>query len=127
MPVFPTTYYGAEVSCFSENPWIISNDGKLMVSLSDDVLMPAATVNIVVRYKKDNYFFDQKIAMRVRIANLKGDANGDGQVDIADITAIASYILGNNPEAFVNYAADANDDGTIDIADITTVASIILG
>lgn len=55
-----------------------------------------------------------------------GDANEDGVVDVADITAIASFILGNEPEVFNMVAADANEDGDIDVADITTVANIIL-
>lgn len=56
-----------------------------------------------------------------------GDANDDKTVDVADITAIAAYILGEEPEPFNHEAADANQDGTIDVADITSTASIILG
>ena len=58
---------------------------------------------------------------------LKGDANGDGVVDVADITAIASYILGDAPAGFNTDNADANGDGVVDVADITATASIILG
>ena len=58
--------------------------------------------------------------------DIPGDANNDGKVDVADITAIAAYILGKNPNPFVEKNADANGDGTIDVADITTVAGIIL-
>ena len=59
--------------------------------------------------------------------NKLGDANGDGNVDVADITAIASHILGTNPENFNAENADVNQDGTIDVADITATAGIILG
>ena len=58
---------------------------------------------------------------------LLGDANADGTVDVADITTIASYILGKNIAVFSMTNADANEDGVIDVADITTTASIILG
>ena len=58
---------------------------------------------------------------------LKGDANNDSVVDVADITAIASYILGTTPEAWNQTNADANSDDTIDVADITATAGIILG
>lgn len=61
------------------------------------------------------------------LSSVSGDANGDGVVDVADITAIAAHILGNTPEAFDLVAADANIDGTIDVADITAVAGCILG
>ena len=56
-----------------------------------------------------------------------GDANGDGNIDVADITAIAAKILGNTPEGFNADNADANQDGNIDVADITATAAIILG
>lgn len=58
---------------------------------------------------------------------LLGDANNDGVVDVADITVIASKILGNNPENFNAENADVNKDGKIDVADITATAGIILG
>ena len=55
---------------------------------------------------------------------LLGDANGDGVIDVADITAIAAMILGTSSKTS---NADANKDGTIDVADITAVAALILG
>ena len=61
-----------------------------------------------------------------RVKPLAGDANIDGVVDVADITGIASYILGTTPQAFSLENADANGDGTIDVADITATATIIL-
>lgn len=60
------------------------------------------------------------------IVEERGDANGDGSIDVADITAIAAYILGNNPSPFNATAADVNMDGNIDVADITATAQIIL-
>ena len=58
--------------------------------------------------------------------DLYGDANNDGTIDVADITAIAAYILGNTPESWSAVKADANRDGVIDVADITATAGIIL-
>lgn len=58
---------------------------------------------------------------------LKGDANGDGNVDVSDITAIASHILGTTPTQWNADNADANSDGNIDVSDITATATIILG
>lgn len=54
------------------------------------------------------------------------DANIDNTIDVVDITAIASHILGKTPTTFSKAAADANKDGVIDVADITKTASIIL-
>ena len=55
-----------------------------------------------------------------------GDANGDGNITVADLTAIAHHILGNTPEGFSTKAADANQDGVIDVADYTAVAHLLL-
>lgn len=55
-----------------------------------------------------------------------GDANKDGDVDVADIRCIANYILGRPNNAFAEQAADANGDGEIDVADIRTIANRIL-
>jgi len=56
----------------------------------------------------------------------KGDATGDGVVDISDYIAVANYILGYEPEGFYPEAADVNNDGVIDISDYIGIANIIL-
>lgn len=68
-----------------------------------------------------------KLDLSEYIKGFKGDANNDGSVDVTDITAIASYILGTTPETWNEDNADANSDGVIDVSDITTTATIILG
>lgn len=56
-----------------------------------------------------------------------GDANSDGIVSVADITAISDFLLGNKSDVFNENAADANGDGTVSVADITTLADSLLG
>ncbi len=56
-----------------------------------------------------------------------GDVNNDGLIDVSDITAIISYILGNTTEDFTWIAADINDDGVIDATDISRLINIING
>lgn len=58
---------------------------------------------------------------------MAGDANNDGKVDVADITTIASFILGTTPEPFNKDNADVDGDGEITVSDITKTAAIILG
>ena len=55
---------------------------------------------------------------------VKGDINGDGKVDIADVNAIINMMLGK-VEAVP--AADLNTDGNVDIADVNAVINIMLG
>ena len=58
-----------------------------------------------------------------RTSDVKGDVNGDGEVNIADVNAIINVILGDGSNAF----ADVNADGEINIADVNVVINIILG
>lgn len=57
---------------------------------------------------------------------LLGDANDDGQVNVNDITAIASFILTGSAEPWNEVNADANGDGIVNVNDITATATIIL-
>lgn len=57
---------------------------------------------------------------------LKGDVNGDGEVNVADINAIVSIILGQPADDDTLMRADVNGDGEINIADINMVVDIIL-
>ncbi len=52
-----------------------------------------------------------------------GDSNGDGVVDVADVTMIVSIILGTSEDVDT---ADVNGDGNVDVADVTTIIEIIL-
>lgn len=57
------------------------------------------------------------------VPSIVGDVNGDGEVSIADINTIISFILSSNLEM----AGDVNGDGEVNIADINVVINIILG
>jgi len=53
------------------------------------------------------------------------DVNGDGAVDVADISSVISYMAGGT---FVShFKADVNGDGAVDVADISTIIVIMAG
>ena len=54
---------------------------------------------------------------------LKGDVNGDGEVNIADINTVIDVILSGND----NMNCDVNGDHEVNIADVNTIIDIILG
>jgi len=63
------------------------------------------------------------IGDHVEVSVIPGDANGDGVVNIFDMTKVARIILELDDPA---PGADANQDGSINIFDMTKIARIIL-
>ena len=59
-------------------------------------------------------------------AGLRGDVNGDGEVNISDVTVLINYLLSHN-DAGVNLdAADCNRDSIINISDVTALINYLL-
>ena len=52
-----------------------------------------------------------------------GDVNGDGDVNIGDVTALIDLLLSGN---LSNPAADCNNDGEVTISDVTTLIDYLL-
>ena len=55
-----------------------------------------------------------------------GDANGSGNVDVADVITTVNYASGQNPKPFIFEAADINKDSQIDILDVVGIIRTIL-
>ena len=49
-----------------------------------------------------------------------GDANGDGSIDVADISYVIIAMSSNNGDTDIS-GADVNMDGVVDVADIATI------
>lgn len=60
-------------------------------------------------------------------APMPGDANGDDEVNVTDIMAVANFILGIDMTTFYEQAADVNGDDDVNVTDIMGIANIILG
>ena len=56
----------------------------------------------------------------------KGDANGDGNVNISDVTALIDYLLSGNPSGVDVNSADCNNDGNVNISDVTALIDYLL-
>jgi len=57
---------------------------------------------------------------------LLGDVNSDGQVSIADVTAMIDYLLGGNADNINLDAADVNASQDVSIADVTMLIDMLL-
>ena len=55
-----------------------------------------------------------------------GDANGSGDVDVADVISTVNYAAGMEPKPFIFEAADMNTDQSIDILDVIGIIQKIL-
>ena len=58
---------------------------------------------------------------------LKGDANGDGEITVADVMLTVNYALVKQGESFNAANADTNGDGEITIAEVMGIVNTILG
>ncbi len=57
----------------------------------------------------------------------KGDADGDGSVDVNDVTSTINHILNKPVASFFEGAADVDGDGVIDVNDVQGIIDIALG
>lgn len=85
------------------------------------------------RYYKSSTYTGQKAVQlykKIEMTILLGDVNNDGEITIADVTALVNIVLGKDdtePYQYDHEAADVNGDGSITIADVTALVNTILG
>ncbi len=58
---------------------------------------------------------------------LKGDADGNGLINMSDVTTTINYILGRSVKTFIFNNADVREDEKINMSDVTGIINIILG
>ncbi|MCQ2291027.1 MAG: dockerin type I repeat-containing protein, partial [Muribaculaceae bacterium] len=56
---------------------------------------------------------------------LKGDVNGDGVVNVSDVTALINKILGT--ASYSNEVCDIDGNGAVNVSDVTALINLILG
>ena len=126
-PDYLTTIYASE-------GWILQNAAGEQVTGSlifgaDEKLKGGAGTTYSGEHNDESYahidggtanpgYFTLKPAFK------KGDVNGDGAVNVTDVTMLVSMILGNTA---INAAADVNEDTQVNVTDVTALVSIILG
>ena len=59
-------------------------------------------------------------------AALRGDVNGDGSVNISDVTALIDYLLSGNASGISLSGADCNQDNSVNISDVTSLIDYLL-
>ncbi|MCR5131817.1 MAG: M6 family metalloprotease domain-containing protein [Prevotella sp.] len=120
-----------------------NNNAEAAISIVSDT--GAATIEFqgtnsrnLLKYNSQNYIFScyasgqnpVYIYRQIKIIPVAYDINKDGQISIADVTALVNIILGKDstePYVYDHDAADVNSDGEIEIADVTALVNILLG
>ena len=59
-----------------------------------------------------------------RNASKRGDINGDGIVNVADVTALIQIVLNSTPVDLS--IADLSGDGVVNVADVTALIQLVL-
>ena len=57
---------------------------------------------------------------------LKGDANGDGEINVSDAMLVVDKVLGGPAVGFIAANSDMNVDGDINVADVALIIAMIL-
>ena len=69
-------------------------------------------------------YFDCELFMG-ELDAIPGDVNGDGTVNVTDITTLVNMILGVLPKDEAR--ADVDGNGTVNVSDVTALVNLILG
>lgn len=105
--------------------WVSSNQSVCMVANGTVVAVGYGT-SVIIATTVDGSYMATCTVNVVEGADLPGDVNHDGEVNIADINAIIDIVLGGNANNEMFGRADVNGDGEVNIADINAVIDIIL-
>lgn len=113
---------------------INGNDGELfalhldVAAEAEDGVYPVRLSNVVMAgVDAMTYYAPDVTSSLVVKSYVKGDANGDGMVNVGDYVTIANYILEMNPEPFIFRAADVDDNQEINVGDLVGVTNIVMG
>ena len=117
-------------------------NSKATISITDDI----AKIQFQGSYKRNllkfNYNYGSPIfscygsgqqdvmiyrkVVEVTPQGLKGDVNGDHDVNLTDVTLTVDYIINNQTEGFILYNGDMDDNGEITNTDLTSIINLIL-
>ena len=112
------------VTCYAKTPPAGAYNCFYLVPFSSIILyVPAGTVD---SYKMAGAWSAFQNFVELESDVLLGDANGDGFVNVNDITTTAQFILEGHADPWNETNADSNCDGAINVNDITATAAIIL-
>ena len=108
---------GSTVTCSVEGLKITYDNTNVTVTNAE------GTTTIALAEVKDMYFSNDGSTTPVYQL---GDVNMDGDVNIADVTALIDYLLNGDDSVIDLTAANVNEDNSLDISDVTHLIDMLL-
>ena len=87
-------------------------------------LEPAKYLAVFYYYNNDTQTKSTKTSVYEVLGGLKGDVNGDGKVNVTDVTTLVNMILGVT--TMDESRADIDGNGKVNVSDVTALINIIL-
>lgn len=123
--------YRVIVSSTQSEPFVGNEGNLMMLHLNADAVEGEyclALTNVVLADAAAVTYYAPDVSAIIEVESYaKGDANGDGLINVGDYVTTANYILGLNPDPFVFSAADVDENGSIDVGDLVGIANIVMG
>lgn len=108
---------GTTVTCSVEGLKITYDNTNVTVTNAE------GTTTLALAEVKDMYFSNDGSTTPVYQL---GDVNMDGDVNIADVTALIDYLLNGDNSVIDLTAANVNEDNSVDISDVTHLIDMLL-
>ncbi len=108
---------GTTVTCSVEGLKITYDNTNVTVTNAE------GTTTIALAEVRDMYFSNDGSTTPVYQL---GDVNMDGDVNIADVTALIDYLLNGDDSVIDLTAANVNEDNSLDISDVTHLIDMLL-
>ena len=103
-----------------------SNKGVMYaIHINDNNSMTAAQITTA----SNKYWLPKKYNGSAWVdltASTRGDVDGDGSVNISDVTALIDYLLSGNASGINVSAADCDQDNSVNISDVTSLIDYLL-
>lgn len=118
--------------CMSVKPYTGNSGALVVINLhADSVFEGSVTIRL-----KNSFFVnldgqqftlpEASCDVQLYSQQIRGDVNGDGIVDIGDVTILIGYLLNGCTSSFHLENAYLNNDAVIDITDVITLIEMIL-
>lgn len=108
---------GTTVTCSVEGLKVTYDNTNVTVTNAE------GTTTLALAEVKDMYFSNDGSTTPVYQL---GDVNMDGDVNIADVTALIDYLLNGDDSVIDLTAANVNEDNSVDISDVTHLIDMLL-